>query len=716
MSLFERMKLKLLPIIAVCALLTASCADYKSQIEELQGEIDKTTEVLSGLDAVSANLGALRDLLAFAQAGDFIESIAPAGDGFTFQFKNNGSVTVGGNTAGISVDSADGGYYWTLDGAPLKDASGANAKVTVSPKFHARDGKPQVSTDSGKTWKDIAAAGSPVISKVEEQAGCFRVTLLGGAELVLPKESIMEVMISGDASTIASQSRVILDYYISGGSGKYTVATSQPNGWSPRIIKENAFKGQIVYVVSGNPDSDKVVVYVSDDAGHMKATVLNLSTLVPDQNFPQMLPSYDAYNVGCEGGTVEVLLNTNLEYVIDAGSDASSWLTLVSPKAVRQDKIIFSATANDALEMRSAKVTFTAGAYSRIVMICQDGRRPSVGTNLSENGTANCYIVPAAGDYYFDATVIGNGRQGIIPGAGFHTETVEIRPAEVEIMTEFDEDVTLIEDLRLEDGKVHFHATGSKGNLTLVAFGEEGGVLWSWHLWFTDIPLEKAHTNDNGKQFILLDRNLGATSANPEDGEATYGLYYQWGRKDPFAGADIFSSMTANNAGTIAYGVMRPFRALKTSLAMSYNWISTIVDGLWGNPDHSGNTTFDQLVKTIYDPCPAGYMVPPANTFVILRDKRRLEYVVNGLLLRGDYGQTSFYPYAGRVYQDSWEAFGHHPQNICMALWTSDVGIYNSSVYDGGSSVYYEVNKVSMSLNHGDFRARGIPVRCVKQQ
>lgn len=714
MSLFESMKLKLIPLIAACALLTASCADYKSQIEELQGEIDKTSEVLSGLESVSANLGALRNVLAFEQAGDFIESITPDGEGFTFIFKNNGSVTVGGNTAGISVDSADGGYYWTMDGAPLKDASGANAKVSVSPKFHSKDGKPQVSTDSGKTWKDIAADGEPVIKKVEEEAGCFRVTLLGGAELVLPKESLMEVMISGDSSTIPTQSRVILDYYITGGSGEYTVATSQPGGWSPRIIKENAFKGQIVYIVSGTPDSDEVVVYVSDAAGHMKATVLHLSTLVPDQNFPQLLPSYDAYNVSCDGGTVEVLLNTNLEYEIDA--ESASWLTLVSPKAVRQDKIIFSATANDAVEMRSARVTFTSGAYSRVVMICQDGRRPSVGKNLSENGTANCYIVPAAGDYCFDATVIGNGQQGIIAGAGFHTETAEIQPAEVEIMTEFDEDVALIEDLRLEDGKVHFHATGNKGNLTLVVFDEEGRVLWSWHLWFTDIPLEKAHTNDNGKQFILMDRNLGATSANSEDGEATYGLYYQWGRKDPFAGADILASMASNSAGTIAYGVIRPFRALKTGQGTSYNWISNIVDGLWGNPDHSGNTTLDQLVKTIYDPCPPGYMVPPANTFVILSNNRRLNFIVNGIVLRGDYGQTSFYPYSGRVYQGSWEAFGHHPENICLALWTSDVGIYNSSVYDGGSSVYFEVSKGRMRLNHGDFRARGIPVRCVKQQ
>ena len=53
----------------------------------------------------------------------------------------------------------------------------------------------------------------------------------------------------------------------------------------------------------------------------------------------------------------------------------------------------------------------------------------TVSTNLSANGTANCYIVPAAGYYFFDATIIGNGQKGIIPGAKFHTDKAGIRPA-----------------------------------------------------------------------------------------------------------------------------------------------------------------------------------------------------------------------------------------------------------------------------------------------
>lgn len=709
------MKIKLFPLIAVCALLLTSCTDYQSEIDRLKSEIDKTSEVLESLGDVSANLGALRDVMAFVQTGDYVESIVPSSNGYTFTFINNGSVTVGGNTAGISVSGTDGDYYWTLGGTSLKDASGANARVAVSPKFRVKDGKPQISTDSGKTWTEIASESEPVIKKVEEDTSSIRVTFLGGTEVVFPKESKMTVMISGDGSTLAGQGRVIVDYLIEGGSGQYTVATSQSKGWSPMLIEENSFKGQIVFVASGNPESDEVVVYVSDGSGQMIATKLNLSTLIPDEDFPLMLPTYDAYNIGCEGGSVEVTVNSNLEYDITIDPEAGQWLTMTGTKAVRQDKITFSAPANDATTMRSAAVTLSAGAYIKTVMVCQDGRMPSVGQNLSENGTANCYIVPGEGDYYFDATVIGNGQQGIIEGAGFHTDNASIVPADVDILYEFSTDV-LIENLRLEDGKVYFHATGAKGNLSLCALDDDWNILWSWHLWFTDIPKEKTHTSEDGQQFTLMDRNLGATSADPADGEATYGLYYQWGRKDPFEYSTIYAWVKRSLTTTLAFVVQAPTLPLTTDLDHSFNWLAEFNYYLWGNPDTKTTKPLKELTKSIYDPCPVGYMVPPASVYVVFRDKSRLEFITNGFIFRGDYGQTSFYPYAGRVYQSSYDAFGYNQEEIYAAVWNSNSTTYNIGVYDGGACMSFRVKTINMAVNNGDFCARGIPVRCVKQQ
>ena len=708
------MKLRFLPLLAACCLSVASCTDYKSQISALQEEIYNLEVAVTELDEAAANLGALRDVLAFKQAGDYLQSVTPVEGGYEFSFKNNGKVTVGNATNGVSVGAADVAYFWTLDGKPLKDASGSNASTNVIAKFRAQDGKRQISTDGGKTWTDLPANAGNLITKVEENASCVTVTFLGGTVVEFIKENPLNVLLSGDGATLASQGKVAVYYLISGGSGNYSIATSQPGGWSPQIEAENGSKGQIVFVSSGNPASDEVNIYVKDSAGRMVVSTLSLASITPDDSYPVLSPAYEAYNIASDGGTVDVTVTTNLDYetVIDPGAD---WLSIIGTKAVRDDVITFSAEANGERQMRSALVALKSDVYSRTIMIYQDGIPAPVGQNLSENGTANCYIIPAAGDYYFDATVIGNGPDGIIPGVGFHTETAAINPAEVDIMMEFT-DEPVIEDLRLEDGKICFHANGDKGNVTIYVADENGNILWGWHLWCTDMPMEKTHSNDDGTQFTLLDRNLGATSANPDDGEQTYGLYYQWGRKDPFEGGAIRASMTSNIAGTIEYGIIRPYRPLKTDRQNSFNWMIGLNDYLWGNPDYKVIHPLNELVKTIYDPCPPGYMVPPANTFVAFKDKSKLEFITNGFLFRGDYGQISFYPYAGRVYQGSYEAFGYDPNEIYVALWNSGITTYNTSVYDGGSSVQYRMKTLMMNINQGDFRARGIPVRCVKQQ
>ena len=56
-----------------------------------------------------------------------------------------------------------------------------------------------------------------------------------------------------------------------------------------------------------------------------------------------------------------------------------------------------------------------------------------------------------------------------------------------------------------------------------------GLVKWSWHIWVTD--REVTLTAANGYEW--MDRNLGALNNTP-GAVANRGLFYQWGRKDPF--------------------------------------------------------------------------------------------------------------------------------------------------------------------------------------
>lgn len=167
-----------------------------------------------------------------------------------------------------------------------------------------------------------------------------------------------------------------------------------------------------------------------------------------------------------------------------------------------------------------------------------------------------------------------------------------------------------------------------------------GNILWSWHIWRlknrpADIVCLKFDKNGNSVPFTMMEYSLGAYNNKLKDA-GSMGLLYQWGRKDPFTNAN---ALTANNttaaatvgdllyktAGrsastTMEYAVKNPTTFITNSTS-PYDWIYVKNDNLWGNPWGSNMTVAGQTVndsegsKSIYDPCPRGYRVPPQDTW-----------------------------------------------------------------------------------------------------
>lgn len=695
------MKHLVLPILACCAMLFASCEDYKAQIEELEGKIDALNQNLDALNAVTANLGGLRNVFVIYQAGDRIVSVTRQGDGYVFTFLNNGQVTVKDYTAGISVGETEGGYVWTLNGKSL------GAPVSVTPKFRVRDSDFQMSLDEGKTWTIVPTNGSPaVIQAVYENANSIVVDFIG-TTLDIPKESKLQVMLSGDGSTLSSQGKATVDFLIDGEAGSYSVTPLVAEGWTAEVKWENASKGTVEFTApAGSRSSARL--YFCDPYGRAVVSDIDFSTLKVDEDFPVMYPAWDAYGIGSEGGVVEIKLYVNLSEYQVAIEDECDWLYLTPSKAVREDAITLAAGENTTGAMRSALVEIISGDYIQQVAIWQEAPTAASNANLSADGTANCYIVTAAGNYYFDATVAGNGDAGILPSVtspeSDFPASSELSPVSAAI--EINQN-NVIENVRFAGGKVYFHATGAEGNATISIKGSRNYVIWSWHIWCTDMPKERTHTNPDMLQFTVLDRNLGATSADPSELASTYGMYYQWGRKDPFDG--INTTFGTNSSHAFAFATRYPKNAFTEDGNTSANWYNALNDYLWGNPDYGKNHYLKDLKKSIYDPCPLGYMVPPANTFKIFEDKDRVEKVEGGILVRGDYGQTNFYPYQGFYYRDQ-QSFGTN-----IYFWHSPAARYGSADNGGGAATVLNATDGSVEWYYGMPRSRALPIRCVKQ-
>ena len=331
--------------------------------------------------------------------------------------------------------------------------------------------------------------------------------------------------------------------------------------------------------------------------------------------------------------------------------------------------------------------------------------------DLSEDSSANSYIVSQKGNYKFKA-VKGNSSESV--------GTV----ASVEVLWEtFGTDVTpnvgdLVKNVRYADGAISFDtpSTFNEGNAVIAAKDESGTILWSWHIWLTDEPEEQVYYNNAG---TMMDRNLGATSATPGDVGAL-GLLYQWGRKDPFLGSSSISSdieaestitwpsavSTSSSTGTVDYVASHPTTFVYGVSSSDHDWC-------YPSRDNSLWTTSDKA-KSIYDPCPSGWRVPPdgGNNGIwskALGSLSDFEYdsTNEGMNFSGKFGSAStiWYPASGfRFHNDGSLDFvgdyGYYwsaspSSNYAYCLYFSDYG----SVYSSGSH----------------YRARGQAVRCVKE-
>lgn len=236
---------------------------------------------------------------------------------------------------------------------------------------------------------------------------------------------------------------------------------------------------------------------------------------------------------------------------------------------------------------------------------------------------ANCFVITAPGAYKFPA-VKGNS----------HTAAGNVYGAEIVWETYNNaEEVTansVIEAVDYEDNWIYFKTPDvlTPGNALIAALDASGAIIWSWHIWIPATAIEEVGSYSVDAKY-LMDRNLGALKAavagNSVIDITSIGLYYQWGRKDPFVGPREILEGEYPSKAKVA-GVERTAEKIQISLAESIAQPTLFarglyVDGKQVNPDwcsdQNGEYWGDSGDKSVYDPCPAGYRIPK-------RDKNKL--------------------------------------------------------------------------------------------
>lgn len=279
---------------------------------------------------------------------------------------------------------------------------------------------------------------------------------------------------------------------------------------------------------------------------------------------------------------------------------------------------------------------------------------------LKPPGTA----VPTSGVDY--ATRVGSASSGVnnIKSIGIVWQTEDTPDGLIQ-------DITFLE----ATGQAMFKATpGSSGNLLLAAYSEpeqQGIILWSWHVWVTDYDPGTGGTIGDvpgGKVYsisadgaVWMDRDLGALTATPGKG-TTLGYAYQWGRKDPFPMSSNISASVLRPLYDAKGDYLRSGAAVEernssgqliVGQSISEPWIfytNTVTDhnggyGYWWGGNSINIPLWFDGVKTMYDPCPAGWRLPTGTIAGQMKGKTMQSW--NGTNFGAYYRGTSWYQYYG---------------------------------------------------------------------
>ena len=296
-----------------------------------------------------------------------------------------------------------------------------------------------------------------------------------------------------------------------------------------------------------------------------------------------------------------------------------------------------------------------------------------------------------------------------------------------------------------DDGKVSMTVplTGTAGNALVAISDKEGTVLWSYHVWVSDAAEVSCNTPIGG-QYTILDRNLGATSVDNRSQTTeelirnSFGLFYQWGRKDPFPRLlHRTARVTANSysaqlpftnsvqrldrtIGSIGYATRNPNQRIWLDNTSGCNWLTSYVGELWGF--HYSADSIDRLVsenklrngvKTVYDPCPAGYKVADVKHIKGLVELNA-EKLTNRDKLYGynfDTGAsaTTYIPASGWVKSGIADNQALCYEGYWGMLWSSASGLMNVNymyLHSASTAVFAD--------SHVCVRGNMCPVRCVK--
>ncbi|MDU1892884.1 MAG: DUF4906 domain-containing protein, partial [Dysgonomonas sp.] len=320
------------------------------------------------------------------------------------------------------------------------------------------------------------------------------------------------------------------------------------------------------------------------------------------------------------------------------------------------------------------------------------------GSQIAPQAESNCYIVPPNSSIYIPVSRANKS------GVGEQIDAVS-NDWTVEVIWQTSPDMLTLTTNQATRKKGCFKVTtnATLGNAIIAARRiTDNKIVWSWHIWMANYDPDQVVNQNKINNATFMSWNLGAISG-VKNNIGNRGLYYQYGRKDPFPGTDgITSSVTKvyydgnNNTitnvpvgsnATILSSIQNP-SVFYLAPNTTYDWLTVPNDYLWNN---NGS-------KTAYDPCPSGWKVPPSSVFVPIPT-----FAWDGTNLGINNATAGWFPAAGWRVADGITFF-----------YVGGLGGYWTSTASATSTLYFIFDASAPNISPMP-RVNAVSVRCIKE-
>ena len=706
--------------LAVLALLAIGCAkEYDdTPIRDLIAGLDaRISELETSISAIQSTVG----------DGKFVRKVEEYKDPDTGRTTGITVTYTDGNVVHFNIVPADptqgpvfsvirngaGELVWAVDGVTVK-MDGADVPVYQTPVFTIDeegnllvevDGK---TTNLGPVKSEGATLQDGIFTNLAVTDEAVVLTLSDGSTVNIPFAEAFKLNIETTEFTFSGLDPIEIPYTVSAKTEGTVVGVA---GYSPKDFSVAVEADKIVVTPLSAKSSGVLLAYADSKVG---LTSL-VSITVEAEGFEVTDEPYDIevdYMAPGEDAVVTVNAVSNIAFEV---KPVEEWIHVASVKSSAY-VITLKLDDNKTGEIRTGTVNIVKAGTEEVVQTIRIAQLPAIDElgpkNLSKKGAANSYIVTEAGEYKFWAV---KGNSGI-----------EVNPASVEVLWETwnnAEEVaanSVVASVSLSGSYVVFSTpeTLKPGNAVIAAKDAGGVILWSWHIW---VPATEIVTADYGiYPAPMMDRNLGALVAATADAAApveSFGLTYQWGRKDPFPGPKAVKSgdnatvagvavSTKPGNGTTAESCMTVEEAIANPTVLGFTQ-----NGDWLPAELADNTLWQNEVKTMYDPCPPGYRVPARDTESAFHSSDLStatgwqDNAANNWFALGD--PLAVFPYAG--YRDDYSPGGMTHAYDRGAYWTA----YASQA---AKAYYVNVRSGSAHARAEAGKSRAGSVRCVSAE